>query len=168
MNRQELMETLQGIRFLHDFSPEHLEQIANVASLCNYNELDVVFREGEVAKNLYFVAYGNVSVEICAPGIGCKRILTVGPGEVLGWSALLGPARLTATARTLDATRLVKIDAAQLLTICEHDSRFGYELMRRAMLALATRLSATRMQLLDVYGSQLPATAFAGEGYDAD
>ena len=56
----------------------------------------------------------------------------------------------------LDTTRVVEINIAQLLTICERDPQFGYELMRRTALALAKRLSATRMQLLNVYGPNLP------------
>jgi len=32
---------------------------------------------------MYLVVNGNVSVEICAPGIGCRRIMTVGNGELL-------------------------------------------------------------------------------------
>ena len=42
--------------------------------------------------------------------------------------------------------------------LCDHDPQFGYELMRRTALALAKRLSATRMQLVNVYGDQLPVT----------
>jgi CRP-like cAMP-binding protein len=96
--------------------------------------------------------------------VGCKRVLTIGPGELLGWSALLEQTRMTATARTLEITRVVEIDAAPLLMVCESDLEFGYEIMRRTMLALAKRLSATRMQLLDVYGAHLPAATHAVEG----
>ena len=49
--------------------------------------------------------------------------------------------------------------AGQIVTMCEHDPRFGYVFMRRAALALAKRLSATRMQLLDVFGGQMPSVA---------
>jgi CRP-like cAMP-binding protein len=166
MNKHQLVETLHDLRFLHDVSQEHLVELANVASLRDFNAREVVFREGEVAKHVYLVVFGNVSLEICAPGIGCKRILTVGPGELLGWSALLDQSRWTATARTMTPTQLVALDAAPLLAICENNPQFGYEFMRRAMFALTTRLNSTRMQLLDVYGSQFPAIAQAGEEPD--
>jgi CRP/FNR family transcriptional regulator, cyclic AMP receptor protein len=81
----------------------------------------------------------------------------------LAWSALLDQSRLTATARAMEPTQLVQIDATQLLAICERDPRFACEIMRRAMLAMATRLSATRMQLLDVYGPHLPTAAQVAE-----
>jgi CRP-like cAMP-binding protein len=166
MDHQPLVEILEEVYFLHDLPPEYVEQIAKVARLRDCNALKVVFREGEPAQRVYLIATGNVTLEMCAPSVGCKRIMTVGPGELLGWSGLLGPARLTATARTLEATQLVEIEAAQLLSMCERNPALGYELMRRAMRAVSARLNATRMQLIDVYGSQMPAGSHAEE--DAD
>jgi CRP/FNR family transcriptional regulator, cyclic AMP receptor protein len=156
MSKNLLVETLREIRFLHDMAPEHLELIANHARVREFNENDVVFREGDPAESIYLVIFGNVSLEICAAGSGCKQILTIGPGELLGWSALLDQSRYTARARTPQTARLVEINVPQLLKVCDGDPKFGYELMRRTALALANRLSATRMQLIDAYGIQMP------------
>ena len=91
-----------------------------------------------------------------AAAVGCKRILTLGAGEMLGWSPVLKQQRLTATARALSDIQTVELDAAQVLAFCESEPRFGYEFMRRTSLALAKRLNATRLQLLDVFGSEMP------------
>ena len=159
MSKNLLIKTLRELRFLHGIAEDHLQQLAEIAELKDFDEEDVLFREGEPAEDMFLVVYGSVSVEICSTGVGCKRILTVGPGELLGWSALLEQSRLTATARALKMTRLVELNAGKLLTICERDPLFGFEIMRRTALALAKRLSATRMQLIDVYGSQMPPVA---------
>jgi CRP-like cAMP-binding protein len=156
VNKDYFIESLREIRFLHDMGPKHLEQIANISRFRDYNEGDIVFRQGDAAQQLYLIVHGNVSLEICAASVGCKQILTLGSGELLGWSSVLEQSCYTARARVLDVTRLVEINVGQFLTICERDPQFGYELMRRTALALAKRLSATRMQLLDVYGSNLP------------
>jgi CRP-like cAMP-binding protein len=71
---------------------------------------------------------------------------------------------MTATARALAPTRLVALDASQVLALCHHDPAFGFTLMRRTAQALAARLSATRLQLLDVYRQELPVVAGAPEG----
>lgn len=155
MSKNVLTETLQEIRFLQDMAPEHLDQIAGIAQIRDFDEFDVVFREGDQAENMYLVMFGIVSLEICAPGEGCRQILTLGPGELLGWSSLLEQ-RYTARARTPQAARLLQINVPHLLAICDRDPQFGYELMRRTALALAKRLSATRIQLLNVYGEHLP------------
>jgi CRP-like cAMP-binding protein len=159
VNDLSLIDTLREIRFLHDIGPMRLEQIARIARFRDVNEGELVFRQGDIAQHVYLVAFGNVSLEICAAGTGCKQILTLGPGELLGWSSVLEQSCYTARARALQTTRLVEINVAQLLTMCNHDPQFGYELMRRTALALAKRLSATRMQLLNVYGDQLPVVA---------
>lgn len=165
MNKDSLIETLREIRFLHDIGPMHLEQIGKFAQFRDLKEGDVVFRQGDAAQYIYLLVYGNVSLEICAAGSGCQQILTLGPGELLGWSSMLEQLSYTARARALVATRLVEIHVAQLLAMCDHDPQFGYELMRQVALALAKRLSATRMQLLNVYGDQLPVTPQEAEAH---
>lgn len=158
MNQRPLVEELQEIDFLHGFSRDYLEELAAAATVRDYAAAQVVFREGDPATSAYLAVSGKVSLEICAPSVGCRRILTVGPGEFLGWSAVLGESRLTATARTLEPTRLVELDAGRLLARFRRRPRFAYDFTLRAMRALARRLNATRVQLLDVYGAQ-PSTA---------
>lgn len=155
MSRNLLTETLQEIAFLQEMSPEHLEKIANIAHVRDFDEYEVIFREGQPAKHVYLVMYGNVSLEVCSPGAGCRQILTLGPGELLGWSAMLDHKCYTARARAPHSARLVEIDVTHLLEICDQDPKFGYDVMRRTAVALAKRLNATRMQLLNVYGDQL-------------
>jgi CRP-like cAMP-binding protein len=163
MSDGKLTNTLKELRFLHDIADKHLERIAKISHLRDFDDGDVLFREGEPAENVYLVVFGSVSLEVCGPGVGCRRILTVGPGEIVGWSAVLEQTRLTATARVLTPTRVVEIEAGKLLNICENDPGFGFEIMRRTALALAKRLSGTRMQLLDLYASNPPATAHVTE-----
>ncbi|MFV1964946.1 MAG: Crp/Fnr family transcriptional regulator [Pirellulaceae bacterium] len=156
MNDQSVVETLRDVGFLRGIADEYLEQFANIAVREEFPDGKVIFREGEPASNIYLIVSGNVSLEISAAGIGSRRILTVGEGELLGWSPILEQTCLAATARALTPTQVVKISGQQVLTMCEHNPRFGYEVMRRVALALAKRLSATRMQLIDIYGNQMP------------
>jgi CRP/FNR family cyclic AMP-dependent transcriptional regulator len=156
VNKDSLIETLQGIRFLHDMGPMHLEQIASISRTREVKKGEVIFRQGDPAQYVYLVAAGSVSLEICAAGAGCKQILTLAPGELLGWSSVLEQLSYTARARAVSDTRLVEINIEQLLALCDRDPKFGFALMRQVAIALAKRLSATRMQLLDVFGEDLP------------
>jgi len=154
MNDVNLLERLREIDFFQGISGEHLEKIASIAQLVEFSEGTVIFREGDLATTIYLITGGNVSLEICAPGIGCRRIQTVGKGELLGWSPVLEQPRLSATARTLSYTQAIKISGNQILTLCEHNPRLGYEFMRRVTSVLAKRLVAVRTQLLDVFGAE--------------
>lgn len=152
----ELRSTLHGLRLLLDFPDEFLSQLESLARIEEFPGGAVIFRQGDPARTVYVVADGTVSLEICAAGVGCRRILTVVKGELLGWSPLLSHDRLTATARAQSPTRLVAIDGGKLLALFEQQPRFGYQFMQRAAVALAQRLNATRLQLLDLYGGEMP------------
>ncbi|HSQ54722.1 MAG TPA: cyclic nucleotide-binding domain-containing protein, partial [Gemmata sp.] len=113
--------------------------------------------EGAPVDHFWIVVEGNVAIEIQGPDRRPRRIHTVGPGELLGWSPVLGSAAMTATARALSDVRVVALHASGVLSICDTDARFGYLFMRRVAAAIAARLSATRLQLLDVFGTEIPA-----------
>lgn len=153
---QDLLAILKNVHFLHEISDDNIERIASVAGLRDLSPGAIVFREGQKESSVYLVVKGAVALEYCTPGLGCRRLQTVGAGELLGWSPILGIEEMTATARILEPTTIVAIDAKQLVALCEHDTRFGYEFMRKTALALSQRLSATRLQLLDVYSQELP------------
>jgi len=155
MDKQGLVDALREVRFLHDIDNEHLMRIAEMTRLRDVPEGQIIFRQGDVPQDVFLVVSGNVALDIQVDG-GQKRIMSVGPGEILGWSALLEQTQMTATATTLAPTCVAEINTKQLLAICRHNPRFGYELLRRTALALASRLNATRMQLLDSYGAPLP------------
>jgi len=153
---ESLVGTLRRLHFLSGLPDEYLDRLAPMARTVSAQAGSVLFRQGDEAKSIHLIVQGNVSLEICAAAVGCKRILTLGAGEMLGWSPVVKQQRLTATARALSDIQAVELDAAQVLAFCESEPRFGYEFMRRTSLALAKRLNATRLQLLDVFGSEMP------------
>lgn len=154
-----MIDALRDVRFLHNLDNEHLLRIADVARMRNVAPGEVLFREGDVPQDVFLVISGSVTLDINTHSGGTRRIMAVGPGEILGWSALLEQTQMTATATTMAHGKVVQINTHQLLDICKRNSRFGYELLRRTSLALAARLSATRLQLLDSFGSQMPPGA---------
>jgi CRP/FNR family cyclic AMP-dependent transcriptional regulator len=156
---QDLSTTLRNLSFLDEMSDEHLVLLASVATLKDFPADVVIFREGQEDARLYIVVKGAVSLEICTPGFGCKRFQTAGPGEFLGWSPLLHIEAMTATARVIQPTTIVVLDPKQLVALFEHHPRFGYQFMCRVALVLSHRLGATRLQLMDACGGQMPVTA---------
>jgi hydrogenase maturation protease len=157
-------EDLQKLAFFATATDAELQQLAAAARLEEHHTGVVLFREGERLTRFFVVALGTVAVEIAGPDRRTRRIHTVGPGELLGWSPILGAGPMTATARTLTPARLVSLDATSVVAACDADPRLGYLLMRRTAAAIAARLNATRLQLLDVYGSEIPIVSSEGAG----
>ncbi len=145
------VELLAELRFTAGLPAPMLAELASLATVRAYSENTVVFREGAECADLFVVQSGHVALEMHVPGRGSSRILTVGEGEFLGWSALLGDCRMTATATTMEPTRLVAIPAARLRELCEAHPEIGYRVMRQMAVALSHRLVATRLQLLDLF-----------------
>ena len=74
---------------------------------------------------------GNVALEVRVTGGSEQRVNTVGPGDLLGWSPVLNQLPMTAGARALTPVRLIALDAAKVLALCQQDPRFGFTFMRR-------------------------------------
>ena len=113
-----------------------------------------LFHEGEAADQLYLLRHGRVALEIAIPGQGALTFQTVTAGEIVGVSWLIPPYRWTSDAKALELTRAIAMDATCLRRKCEEDHDLGYEMMKRVVPILIERLHNTRMQILDVYGSQ--------------
>ena len=151
MSPQEVRETLSGLHFSAKLSQATATKLAELLKITEFPAGAVIFEEGSDHPWLYIVVAGEVALEMCIPARSCTRILTVGPGDLLAWSPVLVHGKMTATAIALTPTRLFAASAQGVREVCEADHRFGYELMCELAKALAKRLVATRLQLLDLY-----------------
>ncbi len=79
--------------------------------------------------------------------------MTLEDGDILGWSWLFPPYVWQYDAVAVERTRAVQFDGACLRGKCEENTALGYDLMKRFAEVFAKRLEATRMQILDVYGT---------------
>lgn len=151
--------TLAAAQFLHELSAEDLDKVAGIASAESYEAEAVLYQEGEISRTLHVVSSGRVALDMCMPRQGCTRILTVGPGELLGWSALLNDGTMTVRATAVEPTILVALPARELQQLCDDDHDVGYVILRQVAVALSRRLLATRLQMLDMFGETQPVAA---------
>jgi CRP/FNR family transcriptional regulator, cyclic AMP receptor protein len=149
------METLQRILADHPFARGlndcHLELLVGCASNIRFEAGQVVFREGEEANQFYLIREGKMALELFAAERGPINILTLGEGEMLGWSWLVPPYRWRFDARAIELTRAIALDGKCLREKSERDHDLGYELLKRIAHTMEERLQATRLQLLNVY-----------------
>jgi hydrogenase maturation protease len=155
-------ELLKTLSFLAPATDEELRLLVPVSRAESFSAGSAIFREGECVSQVFIVTEGTVALEISGPDHRPRRFQTISEGELLGWSPILGSAPMTASARALTDVRTVAINAKALLDVCENDPRFGFQFMRRVAAALAVRLNATRLQLLDIYKHDLPASPVGG------
>jgi CRP-like cAMP-binding protein len=156
MSDPKIVETLRGVEFLRDIADEYLERLAEIARPVEFRARTEMFHETDKAKDVYLIVSGNVSLYMCTQKVGCRQLMEVGAGQFVGWSPLVERPRLSDTALTLTPTEALAINGEKLLALCREVPEFGFEFMRRAAMTLSDRLSATRVQLLERSGQDLP------------
>ncbi len=149
---QALEPLLRSQKLFSGLEPAHLAELVGCASHAAFPAGAFLFREGEPAAAFFLIREGSVALEIAVPGRGGYVIQTLGAGEVAGFSWLIEPHHWEFDGRAVQPTRAVQVDGVCLRAKCEADPRLGYQLMRRFAALATTRLQATRLQLLDVYG----------------
>jgi CRP-like cAMP-binding protein len=150
------MQSMETILAEHPFvkglTSEHLALLAGCASNERFAAGELLFEEGAPADHLFLVRQGKIAVEISTPGKGSIALLTIGQGDIIGWSWLVPPYRRRFSARAVELTRAIGLDGRCLREKCEQDVRLGYALLSRLVGVMAQRLEASRLQLLDLYG----------------
>lgn len=152
----DLTNPLTELEFFRGIAQEHLQRVAAISRTVEFPAQHDIFREDEPAQDVFFVISGRVSLAVCTPHRGCRQLMEVGPGELIGWSPLVGRALLSDTAHTLSPTVAIAIDGQRILKLCAEDPQFGFDFMHRAAQTLALRLNATRLQLLEIGGAHFP------------
>ena len=78
-------------------------------------------------------------------------ILTVEPGDIVGWSAIVPPFRATSSAVALTPVELALFDGRRLREHLERDQQLAAGFYPLVLRAVARRLEGTRLQLLDLF-----------------
>ena len=110
MPTDELTPILAATWFARDLSPRAREHLAALGTLIDFPEGTTIIREGDVCRSIGVVVSGRVALRLRLPGGEDRTILTVEPGDVFGWSAVLPPAVATASAVAIVPTRAVMFD----------------------------------------------------------
>ncbi len=151
------MEGLERIirehKFFAGLDPRFSDLVCGCAKNVRFEAGQYLFHEGEPANEFYLVRHGRIALEVSAPGRGTLTFQTLGEGEIVGLSWLIPPYRWTYDARAIELTRAIAIDGRCLRGKCEADHDLGYEMMKRVVPTIVQRLHATRLQILDVYGT---------------
>lgn len=131
---------------------ETIYSLAPLAQLRTLPGDTIICREGDECKSLVFIIDGQVGLDMFVPGRGQVRILSLGPGDVVAWTAVIGGGSATSTATVLSGTTVIEILSENLRASLDADHEFGFQFMRWLTGVIGRRLVATRLQLLDLFG----------------
>ncbi|MBN1104660.1 MAG: cyclic nucleotide-binding domain-containing protein [Deltaproteobacteria bacterium] len=104
---------------LKGLSKDFLKQVMEIAEKETHREGYLLFREGDSAGQLYILLKGRVNLTL---GETSHTVYTVDhPGEVFGWSSLVGRKGYSASAECKEPTKLLKIRVENLEKLFEKD-----------------------------------------------
>jgi CRP/FNR family cyclic AMP-dependent transcriptional regulator len=149
MNTAIPLDLLRRQPFVQGLKEHEVGQLGALAREVTFERDRILFGEGEECSEFYLIVSGMVSLEI-APPSGVFRVDTLEAGDEFGWSSVMGHGTVF-QARALEDTRAIAFNAAELRALCERDTAFGYELMRRLLGVVADRLQVTRLHVMDSY-----------------
>jgi CRP-like cAMP-binding protein len=145
------VDSLAGTWFGSRLPAAARERLEPHLRVVEYDAGTEILREGEPTRSLGIVRSGRVAIRLRVPERGPTTILTVEPGDVVGWSAVVPPHRATSTVMALIPTELLLIDGAALRAELAADPELAASVYLSLLEALARRLTGTRLQLLDLF-----------------
>lgn len=144
------IETLKDLDIFDGLSERELELLTGIAEIVELPKGSIIFKEHDEANNLFILLQGNIAIQF---EVGRNRdvvVHSVGSGQAFGWSALVQPYKFTATARCINASKLVTISRVKLRDLMEGDCHLGFVIMEKLAELVSERLRDTRIQLISM------------------
>ncbi|NQV23745.1 MAG: cyclic nucleotide-binding domain-containing protein [Rhodopirellula sp.] len=154
MNQPGLLEQFATLHFTSQLPETVRRSLVQIARERSFRVGECLCREGTSTRELFLIASGQVALDMLVPGRGQIRIQTLGPGEVLAWSAVVGNHGATASGIATEETHTIVFPDDALISLCQSNHDVGYLVMRELAKAISRRLVATRLQLLDLFQEQ--------------
>ncbi|MBI3752026.1 MAG: cyclic nucleotide-binding domain-containing protein [Chloroflexi bacterium] len=138
---------------LRDLTPASRAKLAEIASALVFVTGEVILRDATPTPFLGLVESGRIGLRLAVPERGNQTVVTIEPGELVGWSALVAPYRATAEAVALEPTTIEAFDAARLRALLATDRDLAAELMPVVLSCVSDRLTSSWQQLLDLFST---------------
>ncbi len=149
MSKQAIEDYLSTHAFFSGMDNSFVKFLSDSVTELQVKKGGVLFQYGKPADKFYLVRKGQVSVQVPALVGPTLEIQNLGEDQILGWSWLIPPYRWNFQARALEDSDLLEFDGSAILTRCEEDPKFGYDVFKRFAALMSERLDAARQKMKD-------------------
>ena len=130
-----------------------LARLDDLAIPAEFATGEVILRDAATVPFLGIVESGRVGLRLHVPGRGTVTVVTIEPGELVGWSAVVAPYRATAEAVAVEPTRLTTYDATAVRDRLAADPALAAAVLPPLLAAVSDRLTTSWHQLLDLFAT---------------
>ena len=152
-----LRETLRNHAFVDGLADRHIATLAALATEVTFAEDEVILVDRQRSRYFYLVTSGSVNVELHTSTL-TVAVMTVGPGQAFGWSALLDHQETVFQVRARERTTALRIAGPDLTQACRDDGELGVEMLLRALQVAAGRIKATEAKFAEICGVRIQSS----------
>jgi CRP-like cAMP-binding protein len=124
--------------FFMDMGKPFTMEVLDIAEKLFLKDGEVLFREGDPARHFFVLLKGRVRLSLGDAGPVIYMVRQ--PGEIIGWSGLIGRDRYSASGECMEETNLLKFDRDVFLEILKEYPRNEALLFKRLAEMLGNRL----------------------------
>jgi len=117
------IEELRNVGLFGAVNDDVLQFLASKLVVLSPKSGDVIFREGDPARDMFVVMSGEMEVQKRSHNGIDARVALLGPGDWFGEMSILDVQPRSASVRVLAPSRLLRISAADLDALYRHDTR---------------------------------------------
>ena len=145
---------IERIYLFEEMSEQSRSEIFRIAAEESYGKGGFLFQAGDPADYLYILQEGRV--RLCVQGAGHIAQIISDPGDIIGWSSMVGHDSYTASAECLTPIRLLKFERNRLAETLQKDPVSGLSFYKRLAHMIGRRLAASYGATLSVHGQRDP------------
>lgn len=132
-------EILQGL------SQDERNLFSSLAETESFKTGALIFLQDSPAEKVYILDQGSVALKtVLQAGLEITFEIFNRTGTPFGWSALVEPKRLTATAVCLENTQVISFKGKPLLNLFQQNPLLGYKVFGNLCALIGRRLMRTR------------------------
>ncbi len=146
----ELPEHIEAVAIFRGLSEEQISKVMALSEKETLPSGTTVFHQGDEARTLYIVDSGRVAINTSIQDGKWAPVCIVSSGGVFGWSCLVPPYQLTASATTFAETAVTRFDASALKELFSREPAIGYVMIQNVGELISSRLKNARLELIGV------------------
>ncbi len=140
MSDREIVEFLATVPLFEGIEATELPELARAMRRRAVPQGEVLWRQGDEARDMVVIVDGHVSVTLRLPGDRAVEIARAGPGEALGEIPLLDGGRHWASARVTEAATLLSLGRPDFAALVSRRHPSAFALKRRIARVATARL----------------------------
>ncbi len=141
------VDELRGLSLFADLPEDQLGPVSASARRRDLDDREVLAERGGQDDSVAWVVSGRITLSVDHDRRAVV-VMTLGPGDMLGWSLLREQAFSLTTARAVGPAEVIEVPVDRLLALATDGTPAGRTVVRRLIAAAAHDLEVTRAQLL--------------------